>query len=67
MKLRIIKLLDWIDDRIIGHRFHWLCEYIAEHDWWDFNPEIGNGTNFRPAQTFEELEALLKDDNDDAK
>jgi len=21
--------LDWFDDRIIGHRFYWLCKFIG--------------------------------------
>ncbi len=23
--------LDWFDDRVIGHRFYWLCGFIAFH------------------------------------
>ncbi len=23
--------LDWIDDKIIGHRFYWLCDFIARN------------------------------------
>lgn len=24
-------VLDWFDDKIIGHRFYWLCEFVCKH------------------------------------
>jgi len=35
MKLYLIKILDWIDDKILGHRFYWICDKIASSNWWD--------------------------------
>jgi len=26
-----IKRLDWFDDRIIGHRIYWFCNFVCEH------------------------------------
>lgn len=34
MRLRLIKILDWIDDRVIRHRFHAICRWVADHPWW---------------------------------
>lgn len=34
MRLKIILLLDWIDDSIIGHRIRPLCHVIARSSWW---------------------------------
>ena len=34
MKLLLIKILDWIDEKIIGHRSYWLCNKIANSEWW---------------------------------
>lgn len=34
MKKFIIHLLDMFDDRIVGHRWHWLCNYISFSSWW---------------------------------
>lgn len=34
LKHRIILMLDWIDDRIIGHRFYFICQWIGCHPWW---------------------------------
>lgn len=38
MKLRLIKIADWIDDRIIGHRLYGkrggLCHIIGTSKWW---------------------------------
>jgi len=52
LKLRIIKLLDWFDDRIIGHRFYWLCHRIGTSDWW------GDGWN--ETMTAADIEQLAK-------
>jgi len=27
----IWKLLDWVDNKILGHPFYWLCDFICEH------------------------------------
>lgn len=40
MKLQLIKLLDWLDDKIIGHRIPWLCDQIAWSPWWDDGADI---------------------------
>lgn len=34
VKLAIIKALDWIDDRVIGHRVYWICHAIGTSSWW---------------------------------
>jgi hypothetical protein len=42
MKLRLIKALDWFDDRILAHRAYTLvpgypgglCHFIATSSWW---------------------------------
>lgn len=34
IKLSLIKFFDWIDDKIIGHRMHWLCDLIGNSSWW---------------------------------
>jgi len=26
-----IKLLDKFDDKVMGHRFYWLCDFICKH------------------------------------
>lgn len=36
LKLVVIILLDLFDDRILHHRFYWLCQWIGNHPtWWD--------------------------------
>lgn len=37
LKYRLIKLADWIDEHIIGHRFYWLCQLIGLSSWWGEN------------------------------
>lgn len=33
-KLAVIQFLDWLDDRILGHRWYWLCGKVALSSWW---------------------------------
>lgn len=40
MKLLLISFLDWIDDKILDHRFYWLCTFIAHSKWWGEKVEI---------------------------
>ena len=36
LKLLVIKFADWIDWRVLDHRFHpWLCDKISNSSWWD--------------------------------
>ena len=39
MKFKLIRFLDWIDDKFLGHYFHPLCVWIAHHPWWDAKPK----------------------------
>lgn len=34
MKLFIVCLFDWLDARILRHRFYWICKKIALSSWW---------------------------------
>lgn len=34
MRLCLIRLADWFDARVLGHRAHWVCCAIAESKWW---------------------------------
>ncbi len=38
-KLTAIRWLDWLDDRILRHRFRPLCDWIAWSAWWDADEE----------------------------
>lgn len=37
LRVALADLMDWIDDRLVGHRFHWLCCLIVQRlypgDW----------------------------------
>lgn len=39
MKLRLIRLADWFDVHILGHRFHSICTLIGNSKWWNIPPE----------------------------
>jgi len=46
VKLRIIRAVDWIDDKILRHRIYWLCEKICMSSWWGLEAEsvkLSNG------------------------
>jgi hypothetical protein len=34
LKLRLIHFLDFLDDRVLDHRFPWLCDRLAMCSWW---------------------------------
>lgn len=40
MKLQLIKLFDWIDDKILRHRFYFICKKIESSKWWGETIEI---------------------------
>lgn len=40
MKLKLIKLLDWFDDKILDHRFYWICDKISKSTWWGEKVDI---------------------------
>lgn len=31
----LVRLLDWFDRHILGHRFYRICTWIAGHPWWN--------------------------------
>jgi len=36
IRYTLISLADWIDDRVLSHRFYpWLCNRILDSSWWD--------------------------------
>ena len=61
LKRFIIWLVDRIDKYIFRHRWEWLCDWLIEQEFLRDRPQK---QRYRPAQTFEELEALLDDDGD---
>lgn len=34
IRLRIIHIVDKIEDKVIRHRWPWLCDWLAMHPWW---------------------------------
>lgn len=34
MKLWLIHLFDWFDDRILRHSIYWVCQKIELSSWW---------------------------------
>ncbi len=36
LKFATIKFLDWIDDKILGHRLYWVCRFVGTSNWWDY-------------------------------
>jgi hypothetical protein len=34
-KKTCIRLLDFVDDKLLKHRWYWLCDKIANSDWWE--------------------------------
>jgi hypothetical protein len=34
IKRLLITCADWFDDKILQHRFHWLCWRIGMSPWW---------------------------------
>lgn len=43
LKCLIIRLLDFIDDRILNHPSHRLCNYIGGHKFWDACEQVAPG------------------------
>lgn len=37
MKLRVVRMLDWIDVHILGHRFYRYCVWVSHLTWWGDN------------------------------
>ena len=33
-RLRLIHLVDMVDDLILRHRFFRVCRWVADSDWW---------------------------------
>ena len=38
-----IEALGWVDARVIGCRWYWLCDRICASDWWGPPDEIVDG------------------------
>ena len=35
MKRAIMRLLDWLDEHVLRHRWYRVCFWIGLHPWWD--------------------------------
>lgn len=40
IKLTLIRLAAWLDVHLIGHRFYWICDHIAQSPWWNDDPRF---------------------------
>lgn len=34
LKYVLIRIADWLDDRVLNHPSYWLCQKIGLSDWW---------------------------------
>lgn len=34
----VVLALDFVDDRVLRHRFHSVCKWLGNHPWWLFVP-----------------------------
>jgi hypothetical protein len=37
LKLILIRLADWLDDRILQHSFPRICQWVGLSDWWGYD------------------------------
>ena len=43
--IRLLRYLDWLDDKIIRHRWDWLCRYVA-FEWLKAGGVMSRGADY---------------------
>jgi hypothetical protein len=67
LKFRLIQVFDFIDDRIIRHRYYSICRKVGFSRWWDLDPDCGtiaskSGVDYIPPPSFDANGSPVKED-----